>query len=891
MKLTFFKSGLAPSVLILSALTLAAFAVHSAPPKELAPEFLDWQVYSKQPVDEVCRGYYLSPELDLPEAHLPTEQARLFADAKQLNYSAEGGLLMQGDVRLRKGSLYLTSDQASLNATRDLAELKGNIGIRQEGLLLRGAEGEYQLNTEQLQMSEAHYVVHQQRLRGSAWKLEQRADGVVTLRDSSMTSCSPGDNAWRLVAGRLNLNRDSGFGDAFNVRMEVLKVPVFYWPWLRFPIDDRRHTGLLSPSISWSKNSGLDYQQPFYWNIAPNLDATFYPRQIDERGFMLGTELRYLTKKNAGEVYYARLNNDKKFEQYDRWNFAAKHKGSLNADFSYQLDFAQVGDDRYLEDLNSNSFVTAETELLQQLSFSYKNRGWQTKLNFQGYQKLKPTKEDSPIEAPYKLFDLTQGRKASQTEYYRLPQLEIRKTTRWGNNYQGALLIDFTQFKGLFDKELENDSGIKFTNYESASLTSKPGSSDKYYFASAGQYGVPDALRLHLQPSLNAEWRWPWAYIRPEAKLKFTQYDLKPYWSAKLEEEKRNNIDLKPSALVPVFSLDSGLYLERDAQLLNKKLLQTLEPRLYFAYVPFVEQYQIPNFFDGAFVEDSYGQLFRAERTTGLDRVGDVKKVTLGLTQRLISQNTGRELASLGVAKAVYLENRRIDGKYIHPDEVDANGIKNRDDFLPVEDQAYKNVRKTSNLGLQGSLTLTKDLKLNSNLMWDDHFHKTESSNTYLTYTGITNSQFNVGHSYTSNYQNLSLKGPKPDKNLVKNNWSYLEHAEEQVYASMIYSLNQHWRIFAKQGHDLKRSEKLDSITGVEYNSCCWQIQLVYRDWVDNPDSSPPFNKALDTKEQFEARKRDYGIFLNVVFKGLGGVGQPIPELLGTEVQGYTDRP
>lgn len=874
-----FKDGLKVSFLM-----LAAFAVQAAPPKELAPELLDWQLYTDYSANQVCEGYYLSPELDLPEAHLAAEQAKLFADAAQVDYSAKGGLLMQGDVRLRKGPFYLTADQAKFNAARDHAELMGNIGVRQDGLLLRGAEGEYQLEIDQLTMSEAHYVVHQQRLRGSAWKLEQGADGVVTLRDSSMTSCAPGDNAWRLVAGRLKLNRDTGFGDAYNVRMEILKMPVFYWPWLRFPIDNRRHTGLLSPSISWSKNSGLDYQQPFYWNIAPNLDATFYPRQIDSRGFMLGSELRYLTEKNSGEVYYARLNNDKKFEQYDRWNFAAKHKGSLNADFSYQLDFAQVGDDRYLEDLNSNSFVTAETELLQQLSFSYKNRGWQTKLNFQGYQKLKPTKEDSPIEAPYKLFDLTQGRKASQTEYYRLPQLEIRKTARWGNNYQGALLIDFTQFKGLFDKELENDSGIK--NYESIIISPKPGSNDKYYFDRVGQYGVPNALRLHLQPSLNAEWRWPWAYIRPEAKLKFTQYDLKPYWSATLEEEKRNNIDLKPSALVPVFSLDSGLYLERDAQLLNKKLLQTLEPRLYFAYVPFVEQYQIPNFFDGAFVEDSYGQLFRAERTNGLDRVGDVKKVTLGLTQRLISQNTGRELASLGVAKAVYLENRRIDGKYIHPDEVDANGIKNRDDFLPVEDQAYKNVRKTSNLGLQGSLTLTKDLKLNSNLMWDDHFHKTESSNTYLTYTGITNSQFNLGHSYTSNYQDIGLKGPKPDTDLVKDNWSYLEHAEEQVYASMIYSLNQHWRIFAKQSHDLKRSEKLDSITGVEYNSCCWQIQLVYRDWVDNPDTSPPFKE-----EQFEVRKRDYGIFLNVVFKGLGGVGQPIPQLLEKEVQGYTDRP
>jgi len=450
-----------------------------------------------------------------------------------------------------------------------------------------------------------------------------------------------------------------------------------------------------------------------------------------------------------------------------------------------------------------------------------------------------------------------------------LPQLEVRKTARWGDNFQSALLIDLTQFNGMFDKELGG--------YEADTV-------NKDYFASLASWGVPDALRLYLEPSLNAEWRWPWAYVRPQAKLKFNQYRIDPYWSNAVSAEQRKSVELKPSALVPVVSLDTGLYLERDTQLLGKKMLQTLEPRAFFAYVPFVEQYQIPNFFDGGFVDDDLGQLFRAERTTGRDRVGDVKKVTLGLTQRLVSQNTGRELASLGVAKAIYLEDRRIDNGYLHPDD------NARPDNKPREEQAYKNVRTTSNLALQANLTLTKNLKLNSSLMWDDYFNKTENSNVYFTYTGLANSQFNLGHSYASNYQNLGLKGSSPDIDLVKDNWSYLKYAEEQVYASVIYSLNHHWRVFAKQGHDLKRSEKLDSITGVEYNSCCWKIQVVYRDWVDTPDTSPSYQGGA-SENAFEARARDYGVFLNVVFKGLGGVGQPIPELLGTQVQGYTDRP
>lgn len=868
-------------------------AVQAAPPKALAPELLDWQPYTQLPAGEVCHGYYAAPELDLPEVNLTVEQARLFADAAEVKYSGTGGLLLQGDVRLRKGPLHLTADEAHMSADQNLTQLTGNLSLRQEGLLLRGAKGEYRLSEQSFQMHEAHYVVHDQRLRGSAWQLEQGADGVVVLRGTSLTTCAPNDNAWRLVAGRLNLNRDTGFGDAFNVRMEVLNVPVFYWPWLRFPIDDRRHTGLLSPTFSWSKTKGFDYLQPFYWSIAPNVDATFFPRHFNKRGFMLGGEVRYLTQNNSGQVYYSRLNNDRKFADYDRWHFSAQHQGAIGigsngSDFSYQLNFSQVGDDRYLEDFgsNANSFATADTELLQQLSFNYNYSGWHTRLNFQGYQKL-DTGNITP-EAPYQLFNLSQGRKANVAEYYRLPQLEVRKTTRWGEHWQGALLVDLTQFSGLFDKDFETSSGVKYTGYQVADLALKPNSNDDYYFT---QWGVPDALRLHISPSLTAEWRWPWAYVRPEAKLKFNQYSISPYWddsSANLTPAMRNSVELAPSALVPVFSLDTGLYFERDTQLLGKKLLQTLEPRLFFAYVPFVEQYQIPDFFDGSFTEEDAAQLFRAERTVGLDRVGDLQRVTLGLTQRLISQDTGREWASFGIAKAVYFEDRRLDSSYLHPDAVDGSGKKIRSDQLARAERPYKDVRQTSNLALQASVSLTADLKLNANLLWDDYFHKTDRTNTYLTYTGLANSQFSLGHSYTSNYQDVGLKGRSPHKADL-DTWSYLEQAEEQVYASMIYALNQHWRIFAKQGHDLKRSEKLDSLTGVEYNTCCWQLQLVYRDWVDNLDTSPAYQQG--SPKNFTSRKRDYGVFVNVVFKGLGGVGQPIPQLLGKEVQGYTDRP
>ncbi|MBE0508894.1 MAG: LPS-assembly protein LptD, partial [Marinospirillum sp.] len=202
-----------------AALMLLAGGSYAAPPAELPAAMLDWQVYEQRPVGQVCQGFYLSPELELPEQNTNLAAARLFAESRQLNYSPDGGLLLQDDVRLRKGGIYVTADQAQVNADRTRADLFGNLVVRQNNLLMRGTEGEYLLETKQLELSEAHYVIHQQRLRGSAWQLQQLPDGRVTLRDASLTTCAPGDQAWRLVAGRLNLNRESGFGDAYNVRM------------------------------------------------------------------------------------------------------------------------------------------------------------------------------------------------------------------------------------------------------------------------------------------------------------------------------------------------------------------------------------------------------------------------------------------------------------------------------------------------------------------------------------------------------------------------------------------------------------------------------------------------------------------------------------------------
>lgn len=852
---------------LLGGCLLASSLAEARIPADLPADQLDWHPYAAQM--GACWGEYLSPVLDLPEPHLPIDQARLFAEADQAGYSPTGGVDLLGQVRLRQGPLYLLADRAHLNAERTQAQLEGQLEVRQDNLLLRGERGLYQLSDEYLRLEQAHFVVHDQRLRGAAWQLEQLPDGRVVLHQSRLTTCAPDDQAWRVVAQRLVLNQETGFGDAWHVRMEIQRVPVFYWPYLRFPIDDRRHTGLLTPSLAYSSSSGLDLTQPIYWNLAPNYDLTFYPRYIEKRGSMWGLEARYLQSSDQGLLFYARLADDELAEQ-DRWHFSWQHRGEWPGQpLRYQLHLDQVSDGRYFEDLARGRFGEDEADdLLQQVRVDYRWQAWQLTANVQGYQKLSASRD-----AQYSLWDWRAGREAGKQDYFRLPQLEARTRMALGGGWQLNWLSELTRFDQLFDDQVSQPGRIHPT------LRPLPGEPEGWY---ASNWGAARAWRLHLEPSVTQEWRWPWAYIRPRAAVRYNQYWLDPYWSEHQTSAQQAWVDTEPDMLVPLASLDMGLYLERQDSLLGWRYRQTLEPRLFAAYIPFVEQYQIPTAFDSALSEFDFNQLFRAERSTGRDRLADIQKVTLGVTQRLISQDAGREVGSLSLAREFYLDDRRIALSHLHPDE------DQRFENLPVDERPYHQVRRASNYAAQLSWNITTAWRFNTQLLWDEQLGVTDRSASRLSYSRPEGHQLNFMHTYTSNYAQR-LRGRHPTTEDLEDVWTYRDRAEEQYAVSGLYVLDEQWRFFAKLGYDWKRNERTESLAGFEYDSCCWQVQLVWRNWITNIDDTPAFDPE---QEVFSGRNRDRGVFIRFEFKGLGGAGAggSTRELLGTEIPGYTDR-
>ena len=232
-----------------------------------------------------CAGTYVEPNRPGQFDDTPMSEAPTYVSAKATRYEQQQEIAtLAGDVVLRQGSIQAEADEASLYQLENRGELKGNVRLRDGGALMVGDRAELFLDTGEAQVENAEYVVHEGKVRGSALYAKRTDDAIIRLKDGTYTRCEPGDNDWYLQGNNVTLNPATGFGSATNVTLRVKGVPVFYTPYIYFPIDDRRQSGFLAPSISSSSDTGLSLITPYYFNLAPNFDATLYPNYMTDRG-------------------------------------------------------------------------------------------------------------------------------------------------------------------------------------------------------------------------------------------------------------------------------------------------------------------------------------------------------------------------------------------------------------------------------------------------------------------------------------------------------------------------------------------------------------------------------------------------------------------------------
>lgn len=563
-----------------------------------------------------CNGAYVDPFSGQTNDSSSIDSLPLVVESDSAEVIEAETATLSGSVRVTQGPRSIAAEEMSYERSKDKAELSGDVTIRQEGMLIRGESARVSTVDHEGAFTDARFVMHEMHMRGSAASIEQDGPNRIVLKEGTLTSCEPSSDAWSLEGQELSVNSEKGQGYGKNVQLKLGGVPVFYLPYISFPVGDQRRSGLLFPSISSSDDGGLDVSLPYYLNLAPNYDATLIPRLITGRGAMLEVEARHLNTHFNSEIRAAYLGNDSggnlqaedgetsRHQGNNRWLVQAHQIGGLRSGWYSTLDYTKTSDTDYFRDLGTSSFSVSNTTYLDQsIDGGVSLKNWNLYARFQDYQTLLLN-----LDAPYR----------------KVPELAANA------------LYNFKDFSLVVQNNL-----TRFDHRDRQRLDGSPILTGERYF---GDY------RIRRKFSNTG------AYFVPELGYKALSYRLHAGENDTLLKE---NVNLTAAQL----SLDIGAVFEHS----EGEYLQTLEPRAKYLlreYEDHAELYTATTLgegvnFDSTTRNFSYGQLYRDTRFSGSDRLDDANQVTVGLTNRWFSQD-GHEFFNASAGQINHFRARRV---------------------------------------------------------------------------------------------------------------------------------------------------------------------------------------------------------------------------------------
>lgn len=522
-----------------------------------------------------------------------------------------------GDVSVKQGNRSIVADQVYVEQQDGKAQnvrLTGKFDYRDNLINATGNDATINLVSNEAQLGNADYQLVGRQGRGTAEQVEASNDTRI-MKNASFTSCLPDDNSWSIEANEMIQHVKDEYAEMWHARFKVLGVPVFYSPYLQFPIGDRRRSGLLIPSAGHSSRDGYTYSQPFYWNIAPNMDATITPTYYSKRGWQISPEFRYLTELGQGKIAGEYLNKDRLSTWTDkkqsRHLFYWQHRMSFLSDWRLSVDYTKVSDKRYFSDFDSEYGSSTDGYATQQFKLGYYQPHYNISISGKKFQ----TFDDASI-GPYRV----------------LPQIDF--------NYYKDRIVKHGDFKFFAQvAHFDNDSKL-----------------------------MPTAWRFHAEPSLNFPLANRFGSLSLETKLYATHY-----LQQKGSGDNAEDIQRSVSRVLPQIKLDFKTILEADKQIFSG-FSQVLEPRIQYLYRPYKDQGNIGSKlrtnlglgYDSALLQQDYYALFNDRRYSGLDRIASANQITVGGTTRFFNDTTGAEVFNLSAGQIYYLSPSKIDDNSIN---------------------------------------------------------------------------------------------------------------------------------------------------------------------------------------------------------------------------------
>ncbi|WP_058522122.1 LPS-assembly protein LptD [Legionella tucsonensis] len=781
---------------------------------------LGWQADQSSPL---CLGSY-QPLTVTPLAS--PDEIRIMAD--RVSFYQDKPSTLKGNVEIQQNqrivnaqTAYVYRDPKSKQITK--IEFLGNVRYLEPDKLLIARKAMINPQDKSGQTEDVIYRFNTNKRTailpawGRAALMQRFPNSDYLLRQATYTTCAPQDKAWNIEAKSIVIDNKKKIGVARNVKLRIHEWPVLYVPYLSFPTTKERKSGFLMPLGGYSNVGGFDLGLPYYWNIAPNYDLTLTPHLYSKRNVMLGGEFRYLTRNTAGMIVGNFLPDDAAYRNFlnshaeqfpsfkdkstNRWLFGFLNTTQFTPDLRLNVNVQQVSDDYYFQDFSSNLALITQRQLLRQADLTYSTEHWTFKGMAQSFQTLHPINE-TPIA----------------DQYERLPQLSAR---------------------GYYN-ELPAEARLNII-----------GQYDQFFWPTSTwqtpRRKKPQGPRFHLNPVLSLPQRADWGFITPSVEFVENYYQVENNW---------NDVNTEYNRFIPRLSAHSGLFFDRNFNWKGGAYTQTLEPSLFYLYVPFYNQSQLP-IYDTANMIFNFDQLFRTNRFSGYDRIGDANQLSYALTSRWLSEETGVERASFSIGQIKYFSDRKVQlcrspTGFCMPRPFEIGQLSPFYGFSPIASRAVYHFNPA--------------LKVLGNYVWDPATSATNNGGLNLHYQPKQNAIINFGYSYLVN----------GDVTKVRNN-AGVDNALHQGIVSVSWPISDRWSTVGAYSHNISKGYSMMSLLGMQYDSCCWALRILGgRTFKSlNADYLPQYNN---------------NIYLQILLKGLGSVANRDPGgILNTYIPGYID--
>ncbi|WP_429192912.1 LPS assembly protein LptD [Aeromonas salmonicida] len=657
-------------------------------------------------LDGLCYDYVPKVETLAPGKDANAQPVEV--DADRLEAKQGGTAVYQGDVKVRQGVRKFDSDYAELDQkSRDVIAI-GNIYYNDGQITVTSDKTlKSNLDTKNSELEEGKYQVHGSPVRGSADRVTMTNNNQnITLEGAQYTTCPPGQEVWTLKAGSIDIDQTEVFGEAWNASLWLYDYPVFYFPYINFPIKDERKTGLLYPGYTQSSKNGMDITQPFYWNIAPNYDATITSRFMDRRGLMEQVEFRYMPDPaHVGSLYFENLADDKQYDETPSLNekLSDGHRYLLNARHTSRfadnamrvsVDYTKVRDRdyNYFNDFSPKVGTQVENQLQQSLMAGYFQQNWNLNTEVRTYQILLAS-----AQQPHELMP-----RINHNYYHQ------------GNWYDLAWNTEVTRF------------GYNNTQASAQNL------GDAY-----------TGTRVYTAPTLTMPLiDEAGYYLDSQYKLMYTRYDqevpdnMSSTFTKRFTPEGASGVTLDEGIItrtLPSFRLKGGMTFERNQDWFGGNANQTLEPEFQYLYVPYKDQDNI-GVYDSTTMRQDYYSLFSDRRYAGLDRISDSNRVSVGVTSR-VYDDAGDERIRLAVAQAFDFVAPRVK---LYPSESLATNTRSP---LSFEGDAKINEQWFAHAGAQYDMDQSEISSANSALEY-----RREKLISQLNYRFVRNANYDLSN-------------------------------------------------------------------------------------------------------------------------------------------------